>query len=139
MTLLPISFQFLKGGTKLWVLLQGTQATLYQFSSCAPATIAVAIAENKSLLLSICFIRAKLSVTGQKGESQNGCFKKAKDAKFSEKRTYVCVSGGKKCLFFGRFGVLCFLETPVLRFALSPYYHRSIIYAIFVFTLRKVA
>ena len=35
--------------------------------------------------------------------------------------TYVCVSGGKKCLFFGNFGVLCFLETPVLRFALLPY------------------
>ena len=28
---------------------------------------------------------------------------------------------------FGKFGVLCFLETPVLRFALSPYYRRIII------------
>ena len=70
------------------------------------------------------------SVIRQKGESQNGCFKKAKQAKISEKQTflppdtytYVCVSGGKKCLFFGNFGVLCFLETPVLRFALLPYY-----------------
>ena len=35
--------------------------------------------------------------------------------------TYVCVPGGKKCLFYGKFGVLCFLETPVLRFALLPY------------------
>ena len=34
------------------------------------------------------------------------------------------VSGGKKCSFFGNFGVLCFLETPVLRFALLPYYRR---------------
>ena len=34
----------------------------------------------------------------------------------------MCVSGGKKCLFFGNFGVLCFLGTPVLRFALLPYY-----------------
>ena len=48
------------------------------------------------------------SVIRQKGESQNGCFKKTKHAKFSE-----------KCSFFGKFGVLCFLETPVLRFALS--------------------
>ena len=32
--------------------------------------------------------------------------------------TYMCVSGGKKCSFFGKFGLLCFLETPVLRFAL---------------------
>ena len=40
--------------------------------------------------------------------------------------TYVCVSGGKKCSFFGKFGVLCFLETPVLRFALLPDYRRII-------------
>ena len=39
-------------------------------------------------------------------------------------RTHVCVSGSKKCLFFGNFGVLCFLETPVLRFALLPDYRR---------------
>ena len=38
--------------------------------------------------------------------------------------TYVCVSGGKKCLIFGNFGVLCFLETPVLRFVLLPYFQR---------------
>ena len=31
---------------------------------------------------------------------------------------YVCVSGGKKCSFFEKFDVLCFLEIPVLRFAL---------------------
>ena len=29
----------------------------------------------------------------------------------------VCVSGVKACSFSGKFGVLCFLETPVLRFA----------------------
>ena len=32
---------------------------------------------------------------------------------------------GKKCSFFGKFGVLCFLETLILRFALLPYYRRS--------------
>ena len=37
---------------------------------------------------------------------------------------YVRVSVGKKCSFSGRFGVLCFLETPVLRFALLPRYRR---------------
>ena len=60
-------------------------------------------------------------------------FKKARPAKISEKQTfltpdtqtYVCVSGVKKCLFFRNFGLFCFLETPVLRFALLPYY-RSI-------------
>ena len=38
---------------------------------------------------------------------------------------HVCVSGNKKCLFFGKFGGLCFLVTPVLRFALLPYYRRD--------------
>ena len=73
-----------------------------------------------------------LLVIRQNGESQNGCFRKTKHAKFSEKRTfitpdtykYVCVPGGKKCLFFGKFGVLCIFETPVLRFTLLPYYRR---------------
>ena len=31
------------------------------------------------------------------------------------------VLGGKKCSFFEKFGVLCFLVTPVLKFALLPY------------------
>ena len=30
----------------------------------------------------------------------------------------------RKCSFFGKFGVLCFLETLVLRFAISFYYRR---------------
>ena len=77
----------------------------------------------------------KLLIIRQKSESQNECFKKTKHAKFSEKRTfitpwypltYVCVSGCKKCLFFGKFSVLCFLETSDLRFALLPYYGRNV-------------
>ena len=48
----------------------------------------------------------KSSVIRQKGESQN--------------------SGSKKFLFFGQFGVLCFLETPVLRFTLLPYHRRTL-------------
>ena len=58
------------------------------------------------------------------------CFKKQSPPNFSENQhflppdthTYVCVSGGNKCSFFGKFGVLCFLETPVLKFpfALLP-------------------
>ena len=49
------------------------------------------------------------SVLKQKDESQNGCYKKTKHTKFSENE---CVLGGK-CLFFGKFGVLCFLVTSV--------------------------
>ena len=48
----------------------------------------------------------------------------------------MCVSGGKKCSFFGKFVVLCFLETPVFRFALLLYYLRFLAYfAKFLFTL----
>ena len=69
------------------------------------------------------------SVIRQKGESQNRGNKKAKHAKFSEKRTfltpwyaYVRVRvRGKKCLFFRKFGGLCLLVTSVLRFALLPF------------------
>ena len=32
-----------------------------------------------------------------------------------------CVSGGKKCSFFKKIGLLCFLVTPVLGFAFLPY------------------
>ena len=68
------------------------------------------------------------SAIRQKDESQNGCYKKTKHAKFSEKLTFLnpryahvrVLSGGKKCLFFGKYG--CFLVTPVLRFNLLPYY-----------------
>ena len=59
----------------------------------------------------------KSSATRLKSESQNGCYNKKKHAKFSEKRIFltpVCVSGGKKYSFFGKFGVFCFLVTPVL-------------------------
>ena len=68
-----------------------------------------------------------------KGESQNGCFKKTKHTK---KRTFLtpwyahepnlCASRVKKCSFFRKFGMLCCLETPVLRFALLPYYRRMV-------------
>ena len=32
---------------------------------------------------------------------------------------YACIFGGKKCLFFEKSGVLCFLATSVLKFVLS--------------------
>ena len=40
----------------------------------------------------------------------------------------MCASGGKKCSFYGKFGVLCFLETPVLKFALLAYYRRFVLH-----------
>ena len=38
---------------------------------------------------------------------------------------HLCVSGGKKCLFFGTFSVFSFLVSPVSRFALLPYYQQA--------------
>ena len=49
------------------------------------------------------------------------------------------VSGGKKCSFFGKFDVLGFLETLVLRIAHLPYYRRiymSVILEIFLWDLQ---
>ena len=67
-----------------------------------------------------------------KGRISKRVFQKTKHAEFSKNEhflphdthTYVCVSGGKNYSFFGKFGVLCFLETPDLRFALLLYYRR---------------
>ena len=78
-------------------------------------------------------IYLKSSAITQKGESQDGCYKKTKYAKFFEKRsflppgphTHTYISGGKKCSFFGKFGLLCFLVTPILRFTCLPYYRRN--------------
>ena len=57
----------------------------------------------------------KHQIVGNKVKGQL-CFKKT---------NYVCVSGGKKCSFLGKFYVFCFLETPVLRFTLLPYYQQN--------------
>ena len=62
--------------------------------------------------------------------SEYGCFKKTKHAKFSEKIKHLLTpdthtQGVKNVRFLRKFGVLCFLETPVLRFILLPYYRRA--------------
>ena len=62
--------------------------------------------------------------TGVSRKQSTPNFPKNKHFLSLDTHTYVCVSGGKKCSFFGKFGMLCFLKTPVLRFALSPYYRR---------------
>ena len=51
-------------------------------------------------------------------------FSKNKHFLTPDTHTQVCVSGGKKCSVFGKFGLLWFLETPVFRFAFLPYYRR---------------
>ena len=68
------------------------------------------------------------SVIRHEDESQNQNNKKTKHVNYFEKQVFLTfdtlIMGGvgDKCLFFGKFGGLCFLVTSVLRFALSPYY-----------------
>ena len=86
----------------------------------------------------IFFVLCDSLVIRQKGKSQNGG-NKTKHAKFSEKinvsypliHTRTCAYQGVRnvqvfllLFFFGKFDVLCFLVTSVLRFALLPYYQR---------------
>ena len=87
------------------------------------------------MILEAFFSKFICLVMWQKGESQNGCFKKTKQIKFSEKRTFltpwyahvrVLITGVRNVRFFGKFGMLSFLETPVLSFALLPYYRRFV-------------
>ena len=85
------------------------------------------IVHPMKLYFSAIYLQALSSVIRQKDKSQNGCFKKTKHVKFSEKRTFLtpcAYQGVRNVRFFGKFSVLCFLETPVLRFALLPYYRR---------------
>ena len=43
----------------------------------------------------------------------------------------LCISRGKKCSFFGKIGMPCFLETPVLRFALLLYCQQNQVIILF--------
>ena len=84
-----------------------------------------------------------------KGWISKRVFQKTKHTKFSEKRTFLTPWYAheirnkeirtKKCSLFGKFGLL-FLETPVLRFALLPYYrrnHQAKLKTYFIFTCSK--
>ena len=55
--------------------------------------------------------RLFLPTIKQKGKSQNRCYMKTRHAGFSAKQTFL-TSSGKRSLFFGKFGVLCFLWRP---------------------------
>ena len=69
----------------------------------------------------------------QKDKYQDGSSEKTKHNKFSEKmnisypliRTCTCAYlGVRNARFFGKFGVLFFLVTSILKFVFLPYYRR---------------
>ena len=71
------------------------------------------------------------SVIRQKGESQNGCFKKDKACQIFRKTNIsyplirTCAyQGVRNVRFSENLACFVFFETPVLRFALLPYYRR---------------
>ena len=74
----------------------------------------------------IWFLSTEFFSNKAKGQISKWVFQENK-ARQIFRKTNMCVSGGKKCSFFGKFGVLCFLETPVFRFALLPYYRRFVV------------
>ena len=60
-------------------------------------------------------LKLKFMVIRLKGKPQNSFYKYTKHTKFSNN---MCLSGGKKFYFFGKFGELFFFVTTILRFAL---------------------
>ena len=94
------------------VFLRGTLYCLLSLST----TLCILLAGSFKFKWAIPLINA--SVIRQKGESQNECFKKTKHTKIFEKWTFFTPIYAHV--------VLCFLETPGLRFALLPYYRQNI-------------
>ena len=96
---------------------------------------------SRDLLISFKILNST-TVTRQKSESQNGCHKKTKHVKFSEKPTIFTTwypntekrtvltpwytHLRKKFSFFGKFDMLCFLVTPALRHTILPYCQQTI-------------
>ena len=61
--------------------------------------------------------------TGVRKKQNNKCSKKTRTF-LTPWYAHIRVWGGKKCSSFGKLGVLCFLVTPVLWFALLLYYRK---------------
>ena len=55
----------------------------------------------------------------------------------SDTGTYVCVLEDKKCLFFGKFGMLCILVTSVLRLFFLSYFQRFNFYTVDPYSVCK--
>ena len=67
----------------------------------------------------------------QKGESQNRGNERKKARKTNISDEQISISYPliyTPSTFFGKFGVLCFLVTSVLKFAFLPYYRRIVIF-----------
>ena len=78
-----------------------------------------------------------------KGRISKRVFQENRARQVFQKRTFLtpihtrCVSGGKKCSFLGKFGFLCFLQTPVSRLNLWPYYPLNDLLTVNIFIMQK--
>ena len=93
-----------------------------QFYKASP----VAASSSSSRVTNAGIVRDKVTCSKLNNRSTRAtCEIRSKLTIKTPERRHVCVSGGKKCSFFGKFGVLCFVETPVLKFTLLPYNRRA--------------
>ena len=78
-------------------------------------------------------LKLKFSIKDFFGKCDRSCSLQRTWSYFLKKslmKNFKNVWGGEKCSFFRKFGVLCFLETPLLRFTLLSYYRRNIVLSI---------
>ena len=71
--------------------------------------------------------KAKRRISKRQENKAPPNFQKNKHLLSPDMHTCVCVSENKKCLFFGKFGGLCFPVTAVLRLALFVLLRRNVI------------
>ena len=71
---------------------------------------------SSKLMWDLIFIFDTVNSSGKRANLKTGASRKQSTPNFPKNEH-------KKCSFFGKFGVLCFLEEPVLRFALLPYWY----------------
>ena len=91
--------------------IQNSKGYFFIFSKKEVNTLRRQIVNNKAK-------KANLK-TGVSRKQSASNFPKKEHFSPPDTHMYVCLSKGKRYLFFGKFGVLYFLETPVSRFALS--------------------
>ena len=81
------------------------------------------IAQRSNLKTGLPKKQSKLNFPKNEHFFHTCAYQGVKNVRFSENLACFvlpCVSGGNKCSFFGKFSLLCFLETPILRFTLLP-------------------
>ena len=84
---------------------------------CVLGSITIQFVDNKA--------KGRISKRVFQGNKARQIFRKNNYVSPLDRNTRTCKNQGvRKYSFFGKFGVLCFLVIPVLRFVLLPYYQQ---------------